>query len=83
MKWKLRTTTEEETRSADCRVCGLRLFVNERYSMGRRAHRQGRDADHKNGGPRYLLRAEFLRGTFPLPGHKRVEICITRIEDLS
>ncbi|MGO8787213.1 MAG: hypothetical protein ACLQVL_07495 [Terriglobia bacterium] len=44
-----------ETRSADRRVCGLRLFVDERYSMGRRAHGQGRDADHKNGGPRLLI----------------------------
>ena len=31
-----------------------RLFVDEGYTMGRRGPCQGRDADHKKGGPRYL-----------------------------
>ena len=36
---------------ADRRACGLRLFVDEAYSKARDDRRQGRDAEHKTGGP--------------------------------
>ena len=43
------------TRSADRRVCGLRLLVDEGFSMARDGPGRGRDADRKIGGPRYQL----------------------------
>jgi hypothetical protein len=47
------------TRSADRRVCGLRLFYStagDGPCHGKDADRKGRKAaDHKSGGPRYLL----------------------------
>ncbi len=40
---------------------GVRLFVDEGGSMLRCGAYQGRDADHRSGGPRYLLPAA-MRG---------------------
>ena len=42
-------------RSADRRVCGVRLFVDKGDSMLRCGTCQGRDADHRSGGPRLLV----------------------------
>jgi hypothetical protein len=43
------------TRSADRRVCGLRLFVDEARSTARDDAWHGREAGRKIDGPRYLL----------------------------
>ena len=60
------------------RFCGLRLFVDKGYPMGRPGPCQGRDADHKNGGPLYLLaheprRVPPLSALLPPQGRKRYQ----------